>query len=186
MDTKRFAATAMLFALCACATAQENPAPAPALSGKACPADVQAFFKTIVGDWTLSIQADEGWTGYGRSRISWAADKKCGLIERSVSVFNAGSEDALDTSSTSHLVYDELSETIKVLSADNRGYAHIGLAAVSAPFNFQILKPAGEMPNRRIQYRNLAPGSFEWSWQGRTSAADDWVDRLVIGYEPSS
>jgi len=84
-----------------------------------------------------------------------------------------------------YIVYDELSEAIKILTADNRGYVHIGIAAVEQPFSFEVPKPFGETPNRQIQYRNILPKSFKWSWQGRADHSDDWEDRLIKNYEKS-
>ncbi|MEO1552448.1 MAG: hypothetical protein AAFR82_00835 [Pseudomonadota bacterium] len=181
MLTKRTGLSIALLALSSCANVQTA-----AISEAAqCPTDVDAIFDSIVGEWTLSVQADEGWTGYGSSRISWDVDQKCGLSERTVAVFNQESEDPFESKSTAYIVYDDLSETIKILTADNRGYVHIGIAAVAQPFRFEVLKPSGEAPNRQIQYRNIQPESFEWSWQGRADRSDEWEDRLIINYEKS-
>ena len=179
MQAKTLSLSAVMFSLCACVSAQTSETP----KAKACPADVEAIFTSIVGEWTLSIEADEGWTGYGSSRISWDADQKCGVVEQSRSVFNQESEDPAQNQSTTYLVYDELTETIKVLTSDTRGYVHIGIAAVDTPLNFEVLKPASETPTRRIQYRNIEPGAFEWSWQGRSAVPEMWKDRLVINYD---
>ncbi|MEM7458301.1 MAG: hypothetical protein AAF331_02450, partial [Pseudomonadota bacterium] len=136
----------------------------------------------MIGEWDLAIQADEGWTGYGSSSVSWAADKKCGVFERSVAVFDQESEAPAENISTAHYVYDALSGTLKVLTADDRGYVHVGIAAVTEPLKFEMLKPDGEIPNRQIQIQNIQSQSCEWRRNGRTSPTQDWPKRLVITY----
>ena len=179
MNAKTLSLSAGILSLCACVSAQTSQSPI----ARACPAEVDAIFTSIVGDWTLSIEADEGWTGYGSSRISWDTDRKCGVVEQSRSVFNQESENPAQNRATTHLLYDELSDTIKVLTSDNRGYVHIGIAAIDTSLSFEILKPSGETPNRRIHYRSIQPGAFEWSWQGRATESEGWNDRLVINYD---
>lgn len=178
MSPEKIALVAIAFSLSACA--ETHPTLDQTIGD--CPQNVQALFDMLEGEWTLSIQADEGWTGYGTSRMSWATDQKCGLIERSVSVFNQESDTPFENRSTTHLVYDELSETLKVLTSDARGYVHIGIAVVEDPLNFDVLKPNSETPNRRIQYQNIQPDSFEWRWKGRDSAVTPWEERLAISY----
>ena len=179
MLAKTLCFSAAFLSICSCTSAQTLTAPKVGQ----CPNEVESIFASIVGEWSLSIRADEGWTGYGNSSISWDADQKCGVIERSFAVFNQESETPSENRSTTYLLYDELSETIKVLTADTRGFVHIGIAAVEKPLIVDVLKPSGEASNRRIQYRNFELGSFEWSWQGRADVADFWHERLTKSYE---
>jgi hypothetical protein len=181
MLTKRTGLSILLLVLASCANVQISHTS----GANGCPTEVEAIFASMVGKWNLSVQADEGWTGYGSSSISWSQDQKCGLFERTFAVFNQESESPFENKSTAYIVYDDLSETIKILTADNRGYVHIGIADVEQPFSFEVLKPFGERPNRQIQYRNILPRSFEWSWQGRGNQAGDWEDRLIVKYEKS-
>ncbi|MEL7541508.1 MAG: hypothetical protein AAGJ51_11445 [Pseudomonadota bacterium] len=178
MFTRNIAISTIALTLTACVNAQ----PVPTETAGDCPAEVERIFGSMIGEWTLAIQADEGWTGYGSSRISWATDKKCGVFERSVAVFDQESEAPAENISTAHYVYDALSETLKVLTSDDRGYVHIGIAAVTEPLKFEVLKPDGEIPNRQIQVQNIQSESFEWSWNGRASPSEDWQKRLVITY----
>ena len=179
MSMNRIAVSGTALALAACASAQ----PSTIEADRDCPASVGEIFESIVGDWSLSIQADEGWTGYGESTISWASDKKCGVYERSLAVFDQESESPSENSSTAHLIYDELSETIKLLMADDRGYVHIGIAVVETPLRFNVLKLADTPPNRQVQFRNIEPQSFEWSWNGRASPTESWEKRLTVSYQ---
>jgi len=179
MSAQSYALSFVALCLTACASAQTHAGTVT----MQCPAEVEGIFASIVGDWTLGVEADEGWSGYGSSNIAWNQNQKCGVVETSIMVFDPDGEDASENRATAYLVYDELSETIKILTADNRGYVHIGIAAAKAPLAFEILKPADEVPNRRIQYRSVESGAFEWSWQGRETQSDDWTDRLVIKYQ---
>ena len=174
-----FAAAATI-SLAACVTAPE--ASKAAAIPDACPAPVVAVFAPMVGTWTLAIQADEGWTGYGTSTISWDAGRACALSERSEAVFNQESDTPFYNQSTAVVAYDALSETIKTLTADNRGYVHLGVSSLEAPLRFSILEADGAAPTRQIRYRALSEAGFEWAWQGRTEANAAWADRLVITY----
>lgn len=174
------------FGLAACVTAPAPSAPQAAAIPEACPMTVVGVLAPLVGDWTLAIQADEGWTGYGTSTIGWDADRACALSERSEAVFNQESESPFENQSTALLTYDALSETIKTLTADNRGYVHLGVSALEAPLRFAILKADGTAPTRQIQYRNPSEDGFEWVWQGRADADAPWADRLIITYRRSA
>jgi hypothetical protein len=144
------------------------------------------MFAPLVGDWTLAIRADEGWTGYGTSTIGWDADRPCALAEVSQSVFNQESDTPMETRATALLVFDQLSETVKTLTSDDRGYVHLGMARPlprpATPMRFGILKGDGTPPTRQILYRAFGPEGFEWVWQGRADSAAPWADRLVITY----
>lgn len=151
-----------------------------------CPAPIAAILTPMVGDYVLTIKADEGWTGYGSSSISWDANRPCALSERSDAVFNQESETPTSNGSTALIVYDALSETLKTITSDERGYVHIGVSPPEVPFRFQILKPAGTFPTRQIQYREMSARGFDWVWQGRADPSDPWTDRLIIKYRLAS
>lgn len=175
-------AAAATLSLAACVTAPAPGAPQAAAIPDACPTPVAAVLAPMVGNWRLALQADEGWTGYGTSTISWDNGRACALSERSEAVFNQESETPFENQSTVLLAYDALSETIKTLTADNRGYVHLGGSSVEAPLRFAILKSDSAAPTRQIQYRALSETGFEWVWQGRADADAPWADRLIITY----
>lgn len=178
MMPKNLALVLASVALSACATAE----PSNASVDRDCPPEIQQIFASMIGEWTLTIRADEGWTGYGESTIAWTDEPGCGVIDATTSVFNQESETPLENSSDTILAYDKLSETIKVFTSDDRGYVHIGIAAAETPLSFNIIRSAEAPPTRQIQYRNIQADAFEWSWRGRAGPTDAWADRLVIAY----
>ncbi|MEL7111190.1 MAG: hypothetical protein AAGJ68_11830 [Pseudomonadota bacterium] len=178
MSLKQTALVAASFALVACASAQ----PDPSTQDHACPAEIEQLFSSLTGDWTLAIRADEGWTGYGESTFIRTSDPSCGVGEATFSVFNQESENPMEVQSSAILAYDKLSKTIKILTGDDRGYTHIGIASPEMPITFDVIQSTGEAPVRQIQYKNMEDGAFEWSWRGRASATEPWADRLVISY----
>ena len=180
MLSKPLTLPVVLIALTACATSNDLKTDE---TGSDCPPEVKRLFESIDGDWALSIEADEGWTGYGSSRIEWASSLKCGVSEITNAVYNQESDAHFENTSSALLVYDELSETIKVLTSDRRGYTHIGISPVASSLTFEILKPEGALSTRRIQYRDIETDSFEWIWQGWNSTSERWDDRLKIVYE---
>lgn len=148
-----------------------------------CDAPAAPMMQQLVGNWTLSITADEGWTGYGESSIVWDTSRTCGLSEISNAVFNQESETPMDNRSTTLLVFDTLSETMKLLTSDSRGYVHLGFGADPTGLSFEIARGDGSAPTRRIQYRDISADAFEWVWQGRAGSDEPWQDRLTINYD---
>lgn len=149
-----------------------------------CAPEVAQTLEQLVGRWRLDIRADEGWTGYGESIIEWDTSLKCGIIEKQNALFNKESETPLITDSVSILVFDALSETLKVFTSDSRGYTHLGLSGgrISEGFVFEIAQATNRPATRRIKYQNMQADSFEWAWQGRANEGADWGDRLFVRY----
>ncbi|MEO0466697.1 MAG: hypothetical protein AAF216_09155 [Pseudomonadota bacterium] len=151
-----------------------------------CPAVAAVTLNALAGDWTLSINADEGWTGFGESKIRWDEGRKCSLIETANSVFNQESETPFENRSSAILIVDELSDVMKLLVDDGRGFVHLGESSGLDSLDFEILRRGGNPTTRRIQYRSFEADSFVWAWQGHGIESGEWEDRLVITYSRKS
>jgi len=149
-----------------------------------CEAPVAQELERLRGSWRLELQADEGWTGYGESVITWDPLRSCSLVETQTAVFNQESPNPFENASTQVLIFDSLSGTLKILSNDRRGYTHLGLGdgLELDGLSFDIARIGNELSERRIHYRNFEPNSFEWVWQGRSVEDSVWQDRLVVRY----
>lgn len=152
---------------------------------QACPVEAGQTLAKLTGDWTLSIEADEGWTGYGTSSITPDASLLCGVREKTDAVFDQESDTPIETRSVAVISWDTLYEVMKVMSSDDRGYVHLGQhrGAVNGDLAFEILRLEQDTSTRRMVYRDISEDSFKWVWQGRVEAGDPWEDRLIIDYE---
>ncbi|MEO0548363.1 MAG: hypothetical protein AAFZ91_00475 [Pseudomonadota bacterium] len=183
MRAKCFTSLICAAVLCsACAAIPEELVETPE-SASMCDAETGAALQMLVGTWSLHIEADEGWTGYGESTIAWDSSHVCGILETSEAVFNQESETPFENRSTSLIVFDSLSETMKLLTSDRRGFVHLGFGSDDLmDLSFEIGQLGMSDAVRRIQYRKLSASGFEWVWQGRDAAETPWKDRLMIVY----
>jgi hypothetical protein len=149
-----------------------------------CKPEVAMLLGRFVGEWSLHIEADEGWTGSGHASIAVDKLHVCSLFETSNAVFNQESDNPVPTNTKTFLIWDNLSESLKVMSSDNRGYVHLGQSrdVDSDILNFDILRMDQTAPTRRIVYRDLSADQFTWVWQGSVDKNTDWQDRLTIKY----
>ena len=149
-----------------------------------CPAEAGKTLAMLVGDWTLNIEADEGWTGYGASSINRDRSLLCGVQETTDAVFDQESDTPMETRSVTVISWDTLSEAMKVMSSDDRGFVHLGQhrGAVTGDMAFEILRLEEDAPTRRMVYRDITEDSFKWVWQGRAEVGDPWEGRLIIDY----
>ncbi|MEM1144697.1 MAG: hypothetical protein AAGI88_19110 [Pseudomonadota bacterium] len=164
---------------------QQSRAAEPTTHSTFCEAPGAAFLSSLIGEWALELEADEGWTGYGKSTISWDYSRVCSVLDTQVAVFNQESDSPFENKSTHLISADSLSGTLKLLSSDRRGYTHLGISGQESgneDLAFEIIRPGGGTPTRRILYRSVKPESFEWVWQGLVEDEESWVDRLVITY----
>lgn len=182
-QTAQMALIGLIAVTVGCSTTQAEQR-AGELTVTSCEAPVAQELERLVGSWRLELQADEGWTGYGESVITWDHLRSCSLLETQTAVFNQESPNPFENASTQVITFDSLSDTLKVLSNDRRGYTHLGLGDGLAleGLSFYIARKGNEQSERRIHYRNLAPNSFEWAWQGRLEEDGEWQDRLVVRY----
>ena len=159
---------------------------------ESCPAEAVAIGLLLQGAWVTTIETDEGWDGQGTSRFEIDVRRHCALVEHSKFSLDRGDGDLVTSDTMVVYAWDVLTNAWKLLSTDSRGYTHIGLAADPnvSDWTFEILRGGGEVSTRRIVYRGLRSTSpsgnfttFEWVWQGRENADDEWHERFVSRYE---
>ncbi|MEM6412036.1 MAG: hypothetical protein AAF683_10925 [Pseudomonadota bacterium] len=155
-----------------------DPAPRPAVP-ETCP-ESYGELSVVLGSWTQSIIADEGWPGAGTSTIEFSGDAGCTLEESGSFTLNTD-EGPVVSYSANRIAYDILSGKWKLLSTDSRGFTHVGIGDFDGDsLSFDIIRTPDEAP-RRIIYRNLSSDNFEWIWQGQDETGA-WADRLSISY----
>ena len=150
-----------------------------------CSKAAKEMLDNFVGEWSINIEADEGWTGYGSSQIRYAPSLVCGTLETSDSMFNQESEAPVSIYATTLIAWDKLSNGWKVMSSDSRGYVHLGQNTnlEGNSLSFDIIRVGQIIPTRRIVYRDIDPEQFTWVWQGRAKEEETWKDRLVMKYK---
>lgn len=87
---------------------------------KLCTDEVVDKLHPLVGNWLLEIRADEGWTGYGKSSISWDTKWACGIVETQAAVFNQESDTPISNDSRSLIIFDSLTGSLKSVINDTR------------------------------------------------------------------
>lgn len=149
-----------------------------------CQASAWPMLEGLVGDWALTITADEGWTGFGTSTITRDSAKPCAIIEGADAVFNQESDTPLETRFNAVIVWDRLGEVLKIMSSDDRGYVHLGQngSLIKGTLAFEILRLDQSTPTRQIVYKDITEDGFVWVWQGRSDDSGGWEDRLTIKY----
>ncbi|MCI5048418.1 MAG: hypothetical protein MRY59_13035 [Aquisalinus sp.] len=188
MSHSFFCAGAALATLAAGCT-PSPPEPALAASeAKTCDEPVAEVLEQLIGTWSLEIEADEGWTGYGQSTIARDPLRACSLLETQSAVFNQESPTPFQNTSTSLIIHDTLSDTLKIVSNDRRGYTHLGFSTgrTLEDLTFEVGQAGGRPSTRRIHYRHITEDSFEWVWQGRPDENSQWQDRLTVRYDRAS
>lgn len=169
----------LVMAGCGLAIAKDGAESLP----EGCPA-AYAELAPLLGTWSQSIVANEGWPGEGESTMAFEGGFGCVVEERgSFTLFT--DEGPIVSSSANRIAYDVLSDRWKLLSTDSRGFTHIGIGGPTKKndWAFDIVRETGE-PGRRIAYRGISDTGFQWIWQGQDDTGT-WLDRLVISYEPA-
>jgi pimeloyl-ACP methyl ester carboxylesterase len=144
----------------------------------ACPLD------RFAGDWTISVETDEGWTGEGQINFRREAERGCLVVLQGEFVMHAGERGDIYSRNFGALARDSLDERYELFVTDSRGYTHFmaGGPEANGDWAFEVVT-GGEPVLRRELWRAVAADRFERVWQGRESEDAPWADRLVQGYE---